>query len=423
MDTQPHVDMMAMGRRARQAARTLALANGEAKNQALLAMADRLLQATPQLKQANAQDLTAAQARGLAPAMVDRLRLEDARIASMVAGVRQVAALEDPVGEITALKPRPNGMRVGRMRVPLGVIGIIYESRPNVTADAAALCLKSGNAVILRGGSEAYHSNRAITACLVEGLTQAGLPREAVQFVHTTNRAAVGDLLRCDPFVDVIIPRGGKELIRRVMAESRIPVIKHLDGICHTYVDKDADLAMAQALAFNGKMQRTGVCNATETLLVHAAVAEVFLPMLCPPLVSAGCELRVCPQTRVYLPSSVPTREALPEDWDTEYLEAILAIRVVDGLEEAMTHIENHSSRHTEVIVTQNHARAMRFLREVDSSSVMVNASSRFSDGFEYGLGAEMGISTDKLHVRGPVGLEGLTTQKYIVLGEGHVRP
>ena len=416
------VDVMAMGRQARQAARTLALADGAAKNHALLAMADKLLQRSSLLQSANAEDLQAARENGLGSAMVDRLRVDDKRLASMAEGLRQVAALDDPVGEIAALKTRPNGMRVGRMRVPLGVIGIIYESRPNVTADAAALCVKSGNAVILRGGSEAYHSNRAISACLVEGLMEADLPVDAVQFIDTTDRRAVGDLLQCDRFVDVIIPRGGKTLIERVVAEPRIPVIKHLDGICHTYVDRDADLDMAQALAFNSKMQRTGVCNATETLLVHKAVAEKFLPAICQQLHSSGCELRVCAKTRAFLSEDMSVREALPDDWDTEYLDAILAIRVVEGLEAAMEHIEEHSSRHTEVIVTQNHTRAMRFLREVDSSSVMVNASSRFSDGFEYGLGAEMGISTDKLHVRGPVGLEGLTTQKYVVLGDGQLR-
>lgn len=417
------VDVIAMGQRARQAARILALADGAAKNRALLAAADALLQGSTALQEANALDLASAQKNGLSTAMVDRLRLTDARIAGMAEGLRQVAALDDPVGEMTALKTRPNGMRVGRMRVPLGVIGIIYESRPNVTADAAALCIKSGNAAILRGGSEAFHSNRAIHACLLKGLSLAGLPVDTVQYIETTDRAAVGALLRCDSFVDVIIPRGGKDLINRVITESRIPVIKHLDGICHTYIDRDADLAMAQVLAFNGKMQRTGVCNATETLLVHQAIAPALLPALCQQLLDANCELRVCPRTRALLPETMPTKEAQPDDWDTEYLEAILSIRVVEGLDRAIDHIETHSSRHTDVIVTENYTRALRFLREVDSSSVMVNASSRFSDGFEFGLGAEMGISTDKLHVRGPVGLEGLTTQKYIVLGHGQWRP
>ena len=416
------VDVMAMGQRARQAARTLSLADGQAKNRALLAVADQFVQRIDRLQHANELDLQAAQDSSVSAALLDRLRLTDARIATMAEGLRQVARLDDPVGEITALKTRPNGMRVGRMRVPLGVIGVIYESRPNVTADAAALCIKSGNAVILRGGSESYHSNRAITACLVEGLQEAGLPVDAVQYIDTTDRAAVGDLLRCDRYVDVIIPRGGKDLIQRVIDESRIPVIKHLDGICHTYVDRDANLKMAQELAFNGKMQRTGVCNTTETLLVHHAVAAAFLPVICQQLASSGCELRVCARSRAVLPATIAVKDAQPEDWDTEYLEAILSIRVVESLEAAITHIETHSSRHTDVIVTDNYSRALRFLREVDSSSVMVNASSRFSDGFEYGLGAEMGISTDKLHVRGPVGLEGLTTQKFIVLGEGQIR-
>ncbi|MEO5362492.1 MAG: glutamate-5-semialdehyde dehydrogenase [Magnetococcus sp. DMHC-8] len=422
METTRKVDVLAMARRARQAARQLAMADGQAKNRALQVMAAQLLHDAPRLQQENERDLQAAQASGLGAALIDRLRLTDGRIQAMAEGVRQVALLDDPVGEITSLKVRPNGMRVGRMRVPLGVIGVIYESRPNVTADAAALCVKSGNAVILRGGSEAYHSNRAIADCLLQGLRAASLPVEAVQYIDTTDRSAVGDLLRCDEFVDVIIPRGGKDLIARIVAESHIPVIKHLDGICHTYVDDEADLEMALALTLNGKMQRTGVCNATETLLVHQTVAHTFLPAVCQQLAAAGCELRVCPRTRALVQERVTVVDARPEDWDTEYLDAILSIRVVASLTEALEHIETHSSRHTEVIVTRNHAHAMRFLREVDSSSVMVNASSRFSDGFEFGLGAEMGISTDKLHVRGPVGLEGLTTLKYIVLGDGQLR-
>ncbi len=409
-----------MGRKARQAARKLALADGAAKNRALAVMADRLTAAARSLQESNEKDLVAARENGLTEAMIDRLRLTDARIDGMVEGLRQVAALDDPVGEIVEVKPRPNGMNVGRMRVPLGVIGIIYESRPNVTADAAALCIKSGNAVILRGGSEARHSNRAIAACLAEGLKEAGLPGEAVQFIDTTDRAAVGALLRCDQHVDIIIPRGGKGLISRVMEESRIPVIKHLDGNCHTYIDREADPEMGLELAFNGKMQRTGVCNATETLLVHEKIAAEFLPKICQRLRDAGCEIRGCEQARKL--AGMPIHAATEADWDEEYLGAILAVRVVPGLEAAMDHIESHSSRHTEVIVTRDHARAMRFLREVDSSAVMVNASSRFNDGFQFGLGAEMGISTDKLHVRGPVGLEGLTCLKYIVLGSGQLR-
>ncbi|MBF0293937.1 MAG: glutamate-5-semialdehyde dehydrogenase [Magnetococcales bacterium] len=414
--------MERIGQQARQAARLMAAADGAARNRALEAMAKGLLESAAAMQAANALDLAAAESNGLTPAMIDRLRLTDKVIHAMADGVREVAALPDPVGEITELKPRPNGMLVGRMRVPLGVIGIIYESRPNVTADAAALCVKSGNAVILRGGSEALHSNRAIAGCLAQALAGAGLPAGAVQFIDTPDRAAVGALLKSDRYVDVIIPRGGKGLIQRVIEESHIPVIKHLDGICHTYVDRDADLAMADALTFNGKMQRTGVCNATETLLVHEAVAGEFLPVAARRLHEAGCELRGCPRTRELLQNLVPVVPATPEDWDTEHLDAILGVRVVASLEEALNHIEAHSSRHTETIVTRDHRRAMRFVREVDSSAVMVNASTRFNDGFQFGLGAEMGISTDKLHVRGPVGLEGLTSLKYIVLGDGQLR-
>ncbi|MBF0614034.1 MAG: glutamate-5-semialdehyde dehydrogenase [Magnetococcales bacterium] len=415
------VEMMErLGQQARVAARSLAASSGTARNRALLAMAEGLLAERAALQSANALDLAAAAANGLTAAMIDRLRLTDAVIQAMADGVREVAGLPDPVGEITEMRPRPNGMLVGRMRVPLGVIGIIYESRPNVTADAAALCVKSGNAVILRGGSEAIHSNRAIAACLAAGLQSADLPPHAVQFIDTTDRAAVGALLKSDRYVDIIIPRGGKGLIQRVIEESHIPVIKHLDGICHTYVDRYADLAMAEELTFNGKMQRTGVCNATETLLVHAAVAEAFLPPMCRRLQAAGCELRGCDRTRELVPDGVVP--VAPQDYDTEHLAAILSIRVVATLDEALAHIEAHSSRHTETIVTRDHGRAMRFLRAVDSSAVMVNASTRFNDGFQFGLGAEMGISTDKLHVRGPVGLEGLTCLKYIVLGDGQLR-
>ncbi|MGN7613588.1 glutamate-5-semialdehyde dehydrogenase [Magnetococcales bacterium HHB-1] len=410
-----------IGQQARAAARKLAWIDGEAKNRALLSMADNLLKQKTELQEANAKDLAQAKTRGLSDAMLDRLRLTDAYIEGMAEGIRQIVALPEPVGEISDLRFRPNGMQVGKMRVPLGVIGIIYESRPNVTADAAALCVKSGNAVILRGGSEAYHSNRAIASCLAEGLSNAGLPLEAVQFIDTTDRAAVGALLKCDEFVDVIIPRGGKGLIQRIMQDSTIPVIKHLDGLCHTYIDRYADETMAIALTLNGKMQRTGVCNATETLLVHEKVAKKLLPVIAERLHEAGCELRGCAQS-VKLVKKTPITAACEEDWDTEHLAAILSVRVVSGFEEAVDHIERHSSRHTEVIVTKDHQRAMRFLREVDSSAVMVNASSRFNDGFQFGLGAEMGISTDKLHVRGPVGLDGLTTQKWIVLGEGQLR-
>lgn len=411
-----------MGQQARTAARRLAGVSGESRNRALRIMADRLTAESDRLQQANARDLEAGQKNGLSDALLDRLRLTDAGIEGMAEGLRQVAALPDPVGEITELRPRPNGMMVGRMRSPLGVIGIIYESRPNVTADAAALCVKSGNAVILRGGSEAMHSNRAIVGCLTPGLEEAGLPVETIQLIATTDRAAVGALLRCDRFVDVIIPRGGKGLISRIIEESRIPVIKHLDGICHTYVDRHANLEMAVDIAFNGKMQRTGVCNATETLLVHQTVAAEFLPLVCKRLAAAGCEIRGCAKTQELVGDTALVKVALDADWHTEYLAAILSVRVVDGLEAAMAHIEEYSSRHTEVIVTENHRRAMRFLREVDSSAVIINASSRFNDGFQFGLGAEMGISTDKLHVRGPVGLEGLTALKYVVLGDGQLR-
>ncbi|MEO5365902.1 MAG: glutamate-5-semialdehyde dehydrogenase [Magnetococcus sp. WYHC-3] len=415
-DTQQMIETL--GQQARQAARALAWAPTRLKNQALLAMADALQAARDLLRDENRKDLSQAEARGLAPAMVDRLRLTDPRIDDMAAGLRQIATLPDPVGAIEDTRRLENTLTVGQMRVPLGVIGIIYESRPNVTADAAGLCLKSGNAVILRGGSEAWHSNRAIVAQLTAALEGSGLPRHAVQFIETTDREAVGALLRAQRHVDVIIPRGGKGLIQRVMEDATIPVIKHLDGICHTYVDRHADLDMALTLTLNGKMQRTGVCNATETLLVHRAVAEAFLPRVAHALVAAGCELRGCAVTQQQI-QCLPATDA---DWDTEYLAAILSIRVVDSLDAAIDHIETHSSRHTETIVTRDHERAMRFLREVDSSAVMVNASTRFNDGFQFGLGAEMGISTDKLHVRGPVGLEGLTTRKWVVFGSGQVR-
>ncbi|MBF0433806.1 MAG: glutamate-5-semialdehyde dehydrogenase [Magnetococcales bacterium] len=415
------VEVTEMGKRARQAARELARMSGLAKNQALTAMAKELLDNKVDLQRENAKDLQAGREKGLSSAMLDRLNLTDARIHAMAEGISQVASLEDPVGEIVGMKPRPNGLLIGRMRVPLGVIGIIYESRPNVTADAAALAVKSGNAVILRGGSEALHSNRAIVHMLGHGLKQAQLPVDAVQFINTIDRAAVGALLSLDRYVDIIIPRGGKSLIERVIADSRIPVIKHLDGICHTYIDRDADLDMAVTLTLNGKMQRTGVCNATETLLVHAAMATDCLPRIGQKLQEAGCVMRCCPESLKHL-QSWGGMAATAEDWDTEYLDAILSIKIVGSLEEAMDHIATHGSQHTDTIVTQNHERAMRFVREVDSSSVMVNASTRFSDGFEYGLGAEMGISTDKLHVRGPVGLEGLTTLKYIVFGAGQIR-
>ncbi|MEJ2479228.1 MAG: glutamate-5-semialdehyde dehydrogenase [Acidihalobacter sp.] len=413
------VYMESVGCRARAASRALARAETGAKNAALLAIADAIQGAADTLKTENRKDLEAGRARGLEPALLDRLELTEARIAAMAEGVRQIVALADPVGEISDLNYRPSGIQVGRMRVPLGVIGIIYESRPNVTVDAAALCLKSGNAAILRGGSEALHSNQAIAACIRQGLTSAGLPEAAVQVIETDDRAAVGELLRMKDYVDVIVPRGGKGLIERVSRESSIPVIKHLDGVCHVYLDAEADADKALRVAFNSKTQRYGTCNTLETLLVDTARAAELLPELASLYAGKGVELRGCPRTREILPDALPATE---EDWLTEYLAPILAIRVVDGLDEAIEHINTYSSQHTDAIVTENYTRARRFLREVDSSSVMVNASTRFADGFEYGLGAEIGISTDKLHARGPVGLEGLTSLKYVVLGDGQIR-
>jgi len=411
--------MRELGERARAASRVIGRADTNAKNRALLAIADTLLARKDALMAANAADLEAGRANGLAASLLDRLELTPARIATMAAGLREIASLPDPVGEITDLSYRPSGIQVGRMRVPLGVIGIIYESRPNVTADAAGLCLKAGNATILRGGSEAAHSNQAIYACIREGLESIGLPPAVVQVVETTDRAAVGELIRMDKFVDVIIPRGGKSLIERISLEARVPVIKHLDGICHVYIDDRADLQKAVEIAYNAKTQRYGTCCTMETLLVAAGVAEAVLPTLGERYRETGVELRGCPHTRDILPDCRPADEA---DWDTEYLAPILSIRVVEDMDEAMAHIARHGSGHTDSIVTEDYARTRRFLREVDASSVMVNASTRFADGYEYGLGAEIGISTDKLHVRGPVGVLGLTTQKFIVLGDGHVR-
>ena len=408
-----------LGEQARRAARGLARSDTAARNRALTASAEAIRAGRAGLLAANRRDLAAGRGRGLAPALADRLELTEARVETMAVGLEEVAALPDPVGEVTGVGYRPSGIRVGRMRVPLGVVGIIYESRPNVTADAGGLCLKAGNAVILRGGSEALHSNRAIAACIRAGLGEAALPADAVQVVETTDRRAVGELLRLDELVDVIVPRGGKGLIERVMAESRIPVIKHLDGICHVFIDGRADPDKAVRVAYNAKTQRYGTCCTMETLLVDRAIAPEVLPPLAARYVEAGVELRGCPDTRRLVSGCA---EASPEDWDTEYLAPILSIRVVDGLDEAIDHIGAHGSAHTDAIVTEDHSRAQRFLREVDSSSVMVNASTRFADGFEYGLGAEIGISTDKLHARGPVGLEGLTSQKFIVLGDGHIR-
>jgi len=411
--------MQQLGGHALAAARVISRADTGLKNQALMVIADLLGKESAQLKQANARDLEAGRAKGLDAALLDRLELTDARIAAMAEGLRQIAALEDPVGVISDMAYRPSGIQVGKMRVPLGVIGIIYESRPNVTADAAGLCLKAGNAVILRGGSEASHSNQAIAACIQRGLDTVGLPANIVQVVETTDRAAVGEMLRMKHAIDVIIPRGGKSLTERIANESEVPVIKHLDGICHVYIDDAADLDKAMRVALNAKTQRYGTCNTMETLLVAQAIAAQVLPELCKQYQDKGVELRGCERTRAIVNG---IQSATAEDWDTEYLAPILAIRVVDGLDAAIEHIAVHSSQHTDAIITENYTHARRFLREVDSSSVMVNASTRFADGFEYGLGAEIGISTDKLHARGPVGLEGLTSQKFIVFGDGHIR-
>ncbi|MCF6337939.1 MAG: glutamate-5-semialdehyde dehydrogenase [Gammaproteobacteria bacterium] len=411
--------MTGAGEKARHASRAMARADTGAKNTALLHIADAIMAAQTVLIAENARDLEQGKQDGLDAALLDRLELNAERIAGMAEGLRQIAALPDPVGEISDLNYRPSGIQVGKMRVPLGVIGIIYESRPNVTADAAALCLKSGNAAILRGGSEARHSNQAIATVIHAGLEKAGLPQDAVQVITTTDRAAVGELITMPQFVDVIVPRGGKGLIERISAEARVPVIKHLHGVCHVYIDGEADLDKAVAIAFDAKCHRYGVCNAMETLLVDVSVAAAVLPRLATEYAKENVELRGCARTRDILSG---INAASDEDWDEEYLAPVLSIRVVDGLDSAISHIHQHSSGHTESIVSENYTRARRFLAEVDSSSVMVNASTRFADGFEYGLGAEIGISTDKIHVRGPVGLEGLTSQKYIVLGDGHTR-
>jgi len=411
--------MEEVGQKARRASREMARASTKAKNAALHAIADALMRDCPRLVAENAKDLAEGRAKGLDAAMLDRLTLNDKGVASMAEGLRQMADLPDPVGEIREMTVRPQGFQLGKMRVPLGVIGIIYESRPNVTADAAGLCLKSGNASILRGGSEAIHSNRAIAAAVREGLAAAGLPADAVQVVETTDRAAVGALITMTKYVDVIVPRGGKSLIERISNEARVPVIKHLDGICHVYIDDRADLDKALRVAFNAKTQRYGTCNTMETLLVAEGIAEQVLPELARMYQEKGVELRGCKTTQRLVPFA---KAATEEDWDTEYLAPILAIRVVKDLDEAMDHIECHSSRHTESIITEDLGRARRFLAEVDSASVMVNASTRLADGFVYGLGAEIGISTDKIHARGPVGLEGLTSQKYVLIGDGHIR-
>ena len=411
--------MAGVGQAARAASAALASASTAAKNAALLALARRIREQRAALQAANREDVAAAQAAGLASPMVDRLKLSDSVIEQMAEGCEQVAALPDPVGEITELRRRPSGISVGRMRVPLGVFGMIYESRPNVTIDAATLAIKSGNACILRGGSEAVHSNRALCALVQAALAEAGLPADAVQLIATTDRAAVGLLIGDPAIVDVIIPRGGKGLIERIGREARVPVIKHLDGVCHTFIDASADLEMAIRIADNAKTQRYSTCNTMETLLVHAGIAARVLPPLCDIYVGKGVELRGCERSRAIVPAM---KAATEDDWYAEYLAPILAVRIVDSMDEAIAHIARYGSQHTDAIVTHDHGNAMRFLREVDSSSVLINASTRFADGFEYGLGAEIGISTNKLHARGPVGLEGLTSRKWIVLGSGQIR-
>lgn len=411
--------MTQLGQRARAASRQLARTNAAARVGALAAIAAQLQTQSSELLEANARDIAAGEANQLAPALLDRLRLNPVRIESMAAGLTEIAALPDPIGEITDLRYRPSGIQVGRMRVPLGVVGIIYESRPNVTADAAGLCLKSGNATILRGGSEAIYSNQAIAACIRAGLQQVELPADAVQVVEMTDRAAVSVLVAMSEYVDVIVPRGGKGLIERISADARVPVIKHLHGVCHVFLDADADTDKAVAIAVNAKTQRYGTCNTLETLLVDESRAGELLPLVAAQYRDAGVEMRGCERTCAIVADAVA---ATPQDWDEEYLAPILAIRVVDDYDQAVQHIAKHGSQHTDAIVTENFSRARSFLVEVDSSSVMINASTRFADGFEYGLGAEIGISTDKIHARGPVGIEGLTSQKYVVFGDGHIR-
>jgi glutamate-5-semialdehyde dehydrogenase len=421
--TEQQIDVVAymqeVGVRARAASREIARATTAQKNAALTAIADAIVADREALLAANRLDMDAGRQRGLDAALLDRLELNDERIDGMAEGLSQIASLPDPVGEIEDMNYRPSGIQVGKMRVPLGVIGIIYESRPNVTADAAGLCLKSGNAAILRGGSEALHSNQAIAACVRRGLDIAGLPQTAVQVIEITDRAAVGELIRMRDYVDVIVPRGGKGLIERISEEARVPVIKHLHGVCHVYIDDKADFDKAVAVAFNAKTQRYGTCNTMETLLVAEGIADKILPPLAEKYAVAGVELRGCEKTCAILSDAKAATDA---DWDEEYLAPILSIRVVADLDGAIEHIHAHSSQHTESILTEDITRARRFVSEVDSSSVMINASTRFADGFEYGLGAEIGISTDKIHARGPVGLEGLTSQKYIVVGDGHIR-
>lgn len=422
LDLNQYMDRV--GRQARAASRAMARASTADKNRALLTIAAAIRRDADKLKAVNARDVERARTNGQDAAFIDRLTLSDKAIATMAAGLEQIAALADPIGEISNMKFRPTGIQVGQMRVPLGVIGIIYESRPNVTIDAAALCLKSGNATILRGGSEAIESNTALAALVAEGLSAAGLPSEAVQVIETTDRAAVGRLITMTEYVDVIVPRGGKSLIARLMEEARVPMIKHLDGICHVYIDADADLDKAVRVCDNAKTQRYAPCNTMETLLVSQDIAAAALPPLCRIYQEKGVELRVCPATRATLEAAGFTGlvDAAEEDWRLEYLAPILAIKTVAGLDDAIAHINEYGSHHTDSIITENYSAGMRFIREVDSASVMINASTRFADGFEYGLGAEIGISNDKLHARGPVGLEGLTSLKYVVFGHGEIR-
>jgi len=411
-----------IGQAARKASRTMAKADTASKNRALTLIAQAIRRDAALLSAANQQDLAAARATGLAEAMLDRLTLSDKAIATMAEGLEQIAALPDPIGEISDMKFRPTGIQVGQMRVPLGVIGIIYEARPNVTVDAAGLCIKSGNSTILRGGSEAIHCNQALAKLVKEGLAGAGLPADAVQIVETTDRAAVGAMITMPQYIDVIVPRGGKGLIARLIEESTVPMIKHLDGICHVYIDDKADLSKALPIAFNAKCHRYGTCNTMETLLVARAVAAEVLPELAKLYADKEVELRCDAESKKILANYPHLQSATEEDWCTEYLDAILAVKIVANVDEAIDHINTYSSQHTDAIITEDYSRAMQFLREVDSASVMVNASTRFADGFEYGLGAEIGISNDKLHARGPVGLEGLTSLKYVVLGHGEVR-
>jgi len=411
--------MHSLGDRARQASQLVANADGQTKNKALNAIASALLDAQTHLVAENIKDMQAGAASNLTDALLDRLELTPVRIQAMANGLLQIAALADPIGEISDMKYQPSGLQIGKMRVPIGVIGIIYESRPNVTADAAAICLKSGNATILRGGSEAIHSNKAIVACIKKGLEVAGLPKDAVQFVETTDREAVRELIQMQDYVDVVIPRGGKGLVQRISEDARVPVIKHLEGLCHVYIDESADPDMAVDVALNSKTYRYGICGAMETLLVSSAMAKTVLPALNKKLVDKGVEVRVCKKTKALLPEAI---DATDEDWVTEYLAPVLSIKTVESMDDAMEHISRYGSGHTDAIVTSDLDRARRFTRQVDSSSVMVNAATCFADGFEYGLGAEIGISTDRLHVRGPVGVEGLTTQKFVVFGDGTTR-